>query len=113
MLHKVKQCERGERYPPVSLAVTWFTHREVVRERHEADPRRPDAVLHGQRNGGDAPLFYGVADQSDGPVAQGSRGREQHDVNLVFHQVACDFGGRFLYELGRVVDGSHKGEVAP
>src|SRR5215212_11756189 len=96
----------------MAFAVTWFAHRQVIWEGHEADPRRSDAVLHGQRDGGDAPSFYGVADQSDGPVAQGSRGREQHDVHPVFHQFAGDLGGRTLYEPGRVVDGPHKGEVA-
>jgi hypothetical protein len=74
-----------------------FAHREVVWEAYEADPRRADAVLHGQGNGGDAPFFYRVADQSDGPVAQGSRRREQHDVYLVFYQYAGDFGGRIFY----------------
>jgi hypothetical protein len=72
-------------------------HREVVREGYKADPRRADAVLHGQGNGGDAPFFYGVADQSDGPVTQGSRWREQHDIYLVFYQLAGDVGGRALY----------------
>ena len=81
----------------MAFAVAWFAHREVVWKWHEAYPRRPDAAFHGQRDGGDAPLFYGVADQSDGPVAQGSRGREQHDVHLIFDQFAGDFGGRLLY----------------
>jgi hypothetical protein len=53
----------------VLLAIMGFAHREVVWEGDEADPRRADAVLHGQGNGGDAPFFYGVADQPDGPVA--------------------------------------------
>jgi hypothetical protein len=74
-----------------------FAHREVVWEGYEADPRRADAVLHGQGNGGDAPSFYRVADQPDGPVAQGSRRREQHDVYLVFYQFAGDFGGRIFH----------------
>jgi len=69
-------------------------------------------VLHSQGNGGDAPFFYGVADQPDGPVAQGSRRCEQYKVYLVFYQFAGDFGGRFLYQRGRVVDSAHKGEVA-
>jgi hypothetical protein len=93
----VEQGECGQRYPPVPLVVMGFAYREVVWERHKADPRRSDAVLHGEGNGGDAPFFYGVADQSDGPVAQGSRGREQHDVHLIFDQFAGDFGGRLLY----------------
>src|SRR5215213_4060995 len=97
----------------MAFAVTWFAHRQVIWEGHEADPRRSDAVLHGQRDGGDAPSFYGVADQSDGPVAQGSRGGEQHAVHPVFYQFACNLGGRLLYQRGWVVDGSHKGEVAP
>ena len=113
LIEIVEQGECGECYPPVPLAVTWFAHREVVRERHEADPRRPDTVLHGQCNSRDAPFFYGVADQPDGPVAQGSRGREQHDVYVVFYQKTGDFRGRLLHELGRIVDGSHKREVAP
>jgi hypothetical protein len=96
----------------VSFAIMGFAHREVVWEGYEADPRRADAVLHGQGNGGDAPFFYRVADQPDGPVAQGSRRREQHDIYLVFYQIAGDFGGRAFYQRGRVVDGSHKGEVA-
>ena len=96
----------------MSFAVTWFAHREVVRERHESDPRCPDAVLHGQCDSGDAPRFHGVADQPDGPVAKGSRRGEQHDVYVVFHEFAGDLGGRVLYEWGQVVDGSHKGEVA-
>jgi len=65
----VEQGERGQRYSPVSLAIMGFAHREVVWERHEADPRRANAVFHGQRNAGDAPFLYRVADQSDGPVA--------------------------------------------
>jgi hypothetical protein len=113
LIEIVEQGECRECYSPVPFAVMEFSHREVVRERHEADPRRPDTVLHGQCNGRDAPFFYGVADQSDGPVAQGSRGREQHDVYVVFHQKTGDLGCRVLYQLGRVVDGSHKGEVAP
>ena len=108
----MKQGERGECYSSVLLAIMGFAHREVVWEGYEADPRRADAVLHGQGNGGDAPFFYRVADQPDGPVAQGSRRREQHDVYLVFYQFAGDFGGRAFYQRGRVVDGSHKGEVA-
>src|SRR5919112_6007125 len=80
--------------------------------RHEADPRRPDAVLHGQGDGGYAPLLYGVADQPDGPVAQGSRGREQHRVDAVVDQLFGDLGGRLLYQGGRVVYGAHEGEVA-
>jgi hypothetical protein len=95
----------------VSFAIMGFAQREIVWEGYEADPRRADAVLHSQRNGGDAPFFYRVADQPDGPVAQGSRRREQHDVYLVFYQFASDFGGRAFYQQGRVVDGSHKGEV--
>jgi hypothetical protein len=89
-----------------------FAHGEVVREGYEADARSADTVLHCQGNGGDAPFFYGVADQPDGPVAQGSGRREQHCVYLVFYQFAGDFGGRAFYQRGRVVDGSHKGEVA-
>jgi hypothetical protein len=96
----------------VPFAVMGFAHREVVREGHEADTWCSDTVLHGQGNGGDVPFFYRVADQPDGPVAQGSRRREQHDVYLVFYQFAGDFGGRAFYQRGRVVDGSHKGEVA-
>jgi hypothetical protein len=46
-----------------------FAHREVVWEGYEADPRRVDAVLHGQGDSGDALFFYRVADQPDGPVA--------------------------------------------
>jgi hypothetical protein len=59
-------------------------HGEVIWEGYEADARRADAVLHSQGYGGDAPLFYGVADQPDGPVAQGSGRREQYYVYLVF-----------------------------
>ncbi len=113
LIEIVEQGECGECYPPVPFAVTWFAHREIVRERHEADPRRPDAVLHGQCNGRDTAAFDSGADQSNGPVAQGSRGSEQHNVYVVFHQFAGDLGCRVLYQLGRVVDGSHKGEVAP
>jgi hypothetical protein len=112
LLQFVEQGERGERYAPVSFAVVGFAHWKVVWEGYEADPRRADAMLHSQGNGGDAPFFYRVADQPDGPVAQGSRRREQHDVYLVFYQVAGDFGGRAFCQRGRVVDGSHKGEVA-
>src|SRR3712207_3333219 len=89
-----------------------FAHREVVWKGYETDARRTDTVLHGQGNGGYAPLFYRVADQPDGPVAQGSRRREQHDVHPVFYQFAGDFGGRIFYKGGRVVDSSHKREVA-
>ena len=95
----------------MSFAVMGFAHREVVREGHEADTWRSDTVFHGQGNGRDAPFFYRVADQPDGPVAQGSRRREQHDVYLVFYEFVGDFGGRTFYQRGRVVDGSHKGEV--
>jgi hypothetical protein len=96
----------------VSFAIMGFAHGEVVREGYEADPRRADAAFHGPGNGGDAPFFYGVADQPDGPVTQGSRRREQDDVYLVFYQFAGDFGGRAFYQKCRVVDGAHKGEVA-
>jgi hypothetical protein len=96
----------------VSFAIVGFAHREVVWEGYEADPRRADTMLHCQGNGGDAPFFYRVADQPDGPVAQGSRRREQHDVRPVFYEVAGDFGGCLFYQWCRVVDGSHKGEVA-
>jgi hypothetical protein len=96
----------------VRFAIMRFAHREVVREGHEADTWRYDTVLHGQGDGGDAPLFYRVADQPDGPVAQGSRRREQHDVYLVFYEFAGDFGSCAFYQRSRVVDGSHKGEVA-
>jgi hypothetical protein len=96
----------------VSFAIMGFAHREVVWEGYEADPRRADAVLHGQGNGGDAPFFYRVADQPDGPVAQGSRRREQHDIYLVFYQIAGDFGGRAFYQRGRVVGGSPQEKVA-
>jgi hypothetical protein len=96
----------------VSFAVMRFAHREVVREGHEADTWRYDTMLHGQGDGGDATFFYRVADQPDGPVAQGSRRREQHDVYLVFYEFAGDFGSGTFYQRGRVVDGSHKGEVA-
>ena len=65
----MEQRERGQRYSPVFLATMGFSHRKVVWEWHEADPRRADAVFHGQRNGGDAPFLYRDADQSDGPVA--------------------------------------------
>jgi hypothetical protein len=108
LIEIVEQGECGECYPPVTLAVTWFAHREVVRERHEADPRRPDTMLHGQCNGGDIPALDSGADQSNGPVAQGSRRSEQHNVYVVFYQFAGDLGCRVLYQLGRVVDGSHK-----
>jgi hypothetical protein len=94
----------------VLLAIMGFAHREVVWEGDETDPRRADAVLHSQGNGGDAPFFHGVADQPNGPVTQGSGRREQHDVHPVFYQFAGDFGGHAFYQ--RVVDGSHKGEVA-
>jgi hypothetical protein len=89
-----------------------FAHREVIREGHEANTWRYDIMLHGQGDGGDAPLFYRVADQPDGPVAQVSRRREQHDVYLVFYEFASDFGSCAFYQRSRVVDGSHKGEVA-
>jgi hypothetical protein len=89
-----------------------FAHREVIREGHEANTWRYDIMLHGQGDGGDAPLFYRVADQPDGPVAQVSRRREQHDVYLVFYEFAGDFGSCAFYQRSRVVDGSHKGEVA-
>jgi hypothetical protein len=69
LLQFVEQGESGQRYTPVSFAIMGFAHREVVWEGYEADPRRADAVLHGQGNGGDAPFFHGVADQPDGPVA--------------------------------------------
>ena len=96
----------------MSFAVMRFAHREVIREGHEANTWRYDIMLHGQGDGGDAPLFYRVADQPDGPVAQGSRRREQHDVYLVFYEFAGDFGSCAFYQRSRVVDGSHKGEVA-
>jgi hypothetical protein len=108
----VKQGERGERDPPVPIYISWLAHRQVVGEGHEADPRRRDAVLHGQRDGWDAPLFYGVADQPDGPVAKWSGGREQHRIDVVFDQFFGDFGGCLFDERCGVVDGTHKGEVA-
>ena len=89
-----------------------FAHGKVVRKGYEADARRADAVLHSQGYGRDAPFFYGVADQPDGPMAQGSGRCEQHEIHLVFYQFVGDFGGRLFYQTGRVMDGSHKGEVA-
>jgi hypothetical protein len=74
-LQIVEQRKCGQCYLPVSLEVVRFAHREVVRERYEADSRGHYAVLHGQRNGGNTPLFNGVADQPYGLVAQRSRGR--------------------------------------
>jgi hypothetical protein len=108
MIHFVEQGECGECCALVSFAVVGFAHRKVVWEGHEADPWRTDAVLHGQGNGGDAPFFYRVADQPDGPVAKGSGRREQHEVYLIFDQLAGDFGGRVFYQRGRVVDRSHE-----
>ena len=53
-----------------------------------------------------------MADQPNGPVAQGSGRRKEYDVYLVFYQLAGDFGGCAFYQRGRIVDGAHKGEVA-
>ena len=108
----VEQPERGERHPPVPLPVTRLAHRQVVRERHEPDSRRRNAVLHGERDGGDAALFDSVADQPDGPVTKGSRGREQHRIYAILDQLVRGIGGGTFYERGRVVDGAHEGEVA-
>jgi hypothetical protein len=108
MIHFVEQGECGERYVLVSFAVMGVAHREVVWEGYEADARRADAVLHAQGYGGDAPYFYRVADQPDGPVAKGSGRREKYDVYLVFYQVASDFGSCHFFQRGQVVDGSHK-----
>jgi hypothetical protein len=111
MIHFVEQGECGERYVLVSFAVMGVAHRVIVSEGYEADARRADAVLHGQGNGGDAPYFNRVADQPDGPVAKGSGRGEKYNVHLVFYQLVGDFGGRIFYQRGRIVDGSHKGEV--
>ena len=94
------------------LLVSWLPHGQVVREGHETDPRRSYPMLHGQRDGGDSVLFYGVANQPDGPVAKGSGGREQHRVDAVFDEFSGNLWGRRFDERGRVVDGAHEGEVA-
>ncbi len=107
----MEQRERGERHPPVTLPVTRLAHRQIVRERYEPYPRRPDTVLHGERDGGDAALFYGVADQPDGPVAQGSGGREQDDVHPILCELARHLRGGAPGEQASVVYGAHKGEV--
>ena len=108
----MEQGERGECDPPVPIHVSRLAHRQVVGKRHEADPRRRYTVLHGQRDGWDAPLFYGVADQPHGPVAKWSGGCEQHRIDAVFDQFYGDFGGCLFDERCGVVDGAHKGEVA-
>ena len=96
VIEVVEQRERGERHPPVPFPVPWLAQRQVVREGHEADPRREYAVLHGQRDGGDAPLFYGVADQPDGPVAEGSGGGQEHSIDPVLYHFFGDFGSCLL-----------------
>ena len=72
LLQLVQQRERSQRNLPVNFSIPRFSHREVVREGNEGNPWRPDVALHGERDGGDAPLLYGVAYQPYGPVAQGS-----------------------------------------
>ena len=89
-----------------------LAHRQVVGKVYETDARRFDSMLHGERDGGDAALFDGVADQPDGPVAQGSGRREQHRIDAVFYEFSGHLGGRLLDERRRVVDGAHKGEMA-
>ena len=96
----------------MALPISPFAHRQIVGMGHEPDARCLDAVLHGQGDGGDSALFYGVADQPDGPVTEGSGGREQYRVDAVFDEFSGYLGGRRFDERGRVVDGAHEGEVA-
>ena len=69
LLKLVQQRERGQGYSPVAFAVSRFAHREIVRKRDEGYSRRLDAVLHGERDGGDTPPLYGFTYQPNGPVA--------------------------------------------
>ena len=107
----IKQFERSERNLPVSLSVLRLPHREVIWERNKGNPRRRNASLHRERNRRDAFLLDGYAYQSHGPVAQGSRRSEQHNVYPIVYELLCDLGGSSPDERSRVVYGTHEGEV--
>jgi hypothetical protein len=77
LLEIVQQRERGPRYLQVAFAIPGWPIGRLYGKGHEGDPRRPNTALHRQRDRGDATSFYGFAYQPDGPVAQGSGGREQ------------------------------------
>lgn len=87
----------AERDPAVLGAVTGLAHREVVGERDAGYAGRLDATLHREGYGGYAPLFDGLAYQADGPVAQRSGGRQEHDAYAVLGQPVGYFGGRLFY----------------
>ena len=106
----MEQSERGERDLPVSPPLVWLPHREVVRERHEGDPWCRNPFLHGERDRRHALPFDGPAYQPHGPVAQGSRGREQRGIHMVFRKLTCDLGGGLCFKRSGVVDGAHEGE---
>lgn len=108
----MQQPERGEHYLPMLISLPGLPHGEVVRERHEGDPRRRDIPLHRERDRRHSFLFDSPAYQPHGPVAQGSRGREQHYVHAVFGEPARHSGGGALGERASVVYGPHEGEMA-
>ncbi len=108
----MQQLERGEHDLPVLAPLFRLPHGEVVRERHESDPRRRDLPLHGESDRWHSPLFDGPAYQPHGPVAQGSRGREQHDGYPILRELARHLGGGVPGERTSVVYGAHKGEVS-
>ena len=107
----MEQRERRQRDLFVAPTITRLAHREVVRKLNPRHPRRLDPILHRERHRRYPPHLYGGAHQPDGPVAQRSRGREQHRLHPVLRQLPGDLGRGLVGERTGVVNGPHKAEV--
>jgi hypothetical protein len=107
----IEQFERGECHLPVSFSLLRLPHRKVIWERNEGNPRGCNVSLHRERDRRDTLLLDDPAYQPHGPVAQGSRRSEQHDIHPIIYELSRDLGGGSPDERGGVVYGAHKGEV--
>jgi len=108
----VQQPERRDRDLPMPSFLPRLPHREVVRERHEGDPRRYNAPLHCQGHRRYSLLLDHPAYQPNGPVTQWSGRREQHGVYPVLQELVGYLGRGLLYQRAGVLDGPHEGEVS-
>jgi hypothetical protein len=106
-----EQFERGECDLPVSFSLLRLPHREIIWERNEGNPRRRNPFLHRERNRRDTLLLDGHAYQPHGPMAQGSRRSEQHNVYPIVYELLRDLGGSSPDERSGVAYGAHEGEV--
>jgi hypothetical protein len=107
----MEKLERGKRDLAMPPPLVWLSHREVVRERHEGDPRRCDLSLHRERYRRNALALDGPAYQPHGPVAQRSRRCEQNNVYPVTGELFRDLGGCSLGQWSGAVYCSHEGEM--